>query len=133
MSTSLAAAAFHEMLKFLEVVAEHPSPLSPSQPVDAAWHAFILHTRDYADYCAERFGSYLHHEPGATDVTGGINHTRVLIEARFGTVDGCCWPNASDCQGPDGVLTDCSGEGPGESVPARTGAQVALADCGGAH
>jgi hypothetical protein len=31
--------------------------------IDAAWHAFILHTRDYESYCRERFGRVIHHEP----------------------------------------------------------------------
>jgi hypothetical protein len=28
-----------------------------------AWHAFILHTRDYEHYCRERFGRVIHHQP----------------------------------------------------------------------
>jgi tRNA-dihydrouridine synthase B len=30
--------------------------ISPPEPVDVAWHAFILHTRDYESYCRERYG-----------------------------------------------------------------------------
>ena len=37
--------------------------LSPSKSVDKAWHAFILHTRDYEAYCRERFGRVIHHQP----------------------------------------------------------------------
>ena len=33
-----------------------------------AWHAFILHSRDYERYCMERFGKVIHHQPtGAPD------------------------------------------------------------------
>ncbi len=35
----------------------------PSQVVDAAWHAFILHTRAYAAWCDAAFGHLLHHTP----------------------------------------------------------------------
>jgi hypothetical protein len=35
----------------------------PSQVVDAAWHAFILHTRAYASWCDAGFGRLLHHTP----------------------------------------------------------------------
>ena len=35
----------------------------PSQAVDDAWHAFILHTRAYQRFCTEALGRYLHHTP----------------------------------------------------------------------
>jgi len=37
--------------------------ISPPEPVDKAWHAFVLHTRDYEAYCRERFGRVIHHQP----------------------------------------------------------------------
>ena len=33
--------------------------------LDWMWHSFILHTRDYADFCQRHFGFFLHHEPAA--------------------------------------------------------------------
>ena len=35
----------------------------PSQVVDDLWHAFILCTRDYAQFCQLAFGRFLHHKP----------------------------------------------------------------------
>jgi hypothetical protein len=35
----------------------------PSKAVDAAWHEFILYTRDYTYFCERAFGNYLHHIP----------------------------------------------------------------------
>ena len=35
----------------------------PTKQIDDAWHEFILHTRDYADYCMRRFGKFIHHVP----------------------------------------------------------------------
>ena len=35
----------------------------PSQAVDDAWHAFILSTRHYRDFCERAFGRFLHHTP----------------------------------------------------------------------
>ena len=35
----------------------------PSQVADDAWHAFILHTRVYQDFCNKAFGRFLHHTP----------------------------------------------------------------------
>jgi uncharacterized membrane protein YgcG len=54
---------FEEMLVFLDLAADSKKMLSPPKAVDAAWHAFLLHTRDYEAYCRERFGRVLHHDP----------------------------------------------------------------------
>lgn len=37
----------------------------PSQVVDDLWHEFILHTRDYQEFCSKAFGQFLHHSPAA--------------------------------------------------------------------
>jgi hypothetical protein len=49
----------------------------PSQMVDDAWHAFILHTRVYQDFCTKAYGRFLHHTPAEsmnspTQATAGI-------------------------------------------------------------
>jgi hypothetical protein len=54
---------FGEMLVFLDLCAASDHVLSPPEPVDKAWHAFVLHTRDYDAYCRERFGRLIHHQP----------------------------------------------------------------------
>lgn len=41
--------------------------LSPTKAVDAGWHAFILHTADYAEFCARVLGTFIHHNPVCTD------------------------------------------------------------------
>jgi hypothetical protein len=58
-----AAAWFREMLRFLDLVADSNDFLSPPRSVDVAWHAFILHTRDYEAYCRDRYGRIIHHRP----------------------------------------------------------------------
>jgi hypothetical protein len=35
----------------------------PSRRLDSAWHEFILHTKQYVDYCEANFGTYIHHVP----------------------------------------------------------------------
>jgi hypothetical protein len=35
----------------------------PSQVVDAAWHEFILFTRNYETFCGKALGRFLHHTP----------------------------------------------------------------------
>lgn len=49
----------------------------PSQVVDAAWHEFILFTRNYQVFCDKALGRYLHHTPaeamrGPQDAQEGI-------------------------------------------------------------
>ncbi len=55
---------------FLACLAAQRSPLSkqvgmPSKAVDAAWHEFIVLTKEYASFCEKAFGRYLHHTPKA--------------------------------------------------------------------
>lgn len=59
---------------FLACLAAQRSPLSkevgmPSKAVDAAWHEFIVLTKEYASFCEKAFGRYLHHTPGAMMAT----------------------------------------------------------------
>lgn len=35
----------------------------PTRKADKFWHAHILHTRLYHEFCEEYFGYYLHHTP----------------------------------------------------------------------
>jgi len=42
----------------------------PSKAVDAAWHEFILYTRDYTTFCQRVYGGYLHHMPNDEPSTG---------------------------------------------------------------
>ncbi len=55
---------------FLACLAAQRSPLAkevgmPSKAVDAAWHEFIVLTKEYASFCEKAFGRYLHHTPKA--------------------------------------------------------------------
>jgi len=58
-----ARAWFGEMLVFLDLCARSDDVIAPPKQVDAAWHAFLLHSRDYEAYCRERFGRVIHHQP----------------------------------------------------------------------
>jgi hypothetical protein len=53
-----------QALAFLMACARYPDGhLSPSETVDAGWHAFILHTADYAEFCDRIAGRFIHHRP----------------------------------------------------------------------
>jgi hypothetical protein len=55
---------------FLACLAAQRKPIAkevgmPSKAVDAAWHEFIVLTKEYAKFCEQAFGRYLHHTPKA--------------------------------------------------------------------
>lgn len=53
-----------QTLAFLVACARNPEiPLAPSKAVDHGWHAFILHTREYAEFCDRLAGRFVHHAP----------------------------------------------------------------------
>jgi hypothetical protein len=35
--------------------------------LDLIWHIFIIHTRDYAEFCDKHFGEMIHHSPANSD------------------------------------------------------------------
>ncbi|MBC9714092.1 hypothetical protein H9Y04_16130 [Streptomyces sp. TRM66268-LWL] len=57
-----------QMLAFLAACNRAERPLSPSPLVDDFWHAFLLHTKAYRDFCEAQFGRFLDHQPGYLDV-----------------------------------------------------------------
>jgi hypothetical protein len=60
----------HEQLDtFLSIAVYKKGNLSPSEEIDTVWHNFILDTREYANYCVQRFGKFIHHIPSDKDCT----------------------------------------------------------------
>jgi hypothetical protein len=70
--------------------------LAPSKLVDYGWHAFILHTVDYARFCEQAVGRFVHHVPTDEDA----------IEAAGYTVDHELWGSAADCNQCHAGCTD---------------------------
>lgn len=53
-----------QAIYFLQVCALNPGArLAPSPAVDPGWHAFVLHTREYARFCEQLAGRFIHHAP----------------------------------------------------------------------
>jgi hypothetical protein len=66
-------------------------PLAPPRIVDQAWHHFILQTQDYARFCDEYCGRYIHHQPAdpfaeGKDYGAYRSRTRELAETVFGSL-----------------------------------------------
>lgn len=53
-----------QALAFLRACTLAPETrLAPSKQVDQGWHAFILYTREYTEFCERLAGGYIHHTP----------------------------------------------------------------------
>jgi len=46
-----------------KVCGTRPGICSPTDQIDAAWHEFVLYTQDYAAFCNDMFGRFIHHIP----------------------------------------------------------------------
>ncbi len=94
-----------EFLRFVAlIIDQNDTDVVPSPKVDQFWHAFILHTRQYTDFCNRHLGFYLHHLPSdhwwssseihpATMIVreGGEEETRRRIFDMFPGADGGIW------------------------------------------
>lgn len=63
-------------LGFLSLCAKFPEVnFVPSHLVDIGWHAFILYTCEYQEFCKRIAGHFIHHEPndGEQKIDDGIN------------------------------------------------------------
>ncbi|NUK24082.1 hypothetical protein HRW08_15585 [Streptomyces lunaelactis] len=101
-----------QALAFIDMAGHRTDvPLSPSRKVDPGWHAFILHSHEYADFCHRRFGAFLHHNPlkGQRLRDGAaIKRTVRAIEEMGYVVDHELWGAAAECNAPS-----CCGDGDG--------------------
>ena len=62
-SSSRAKEVFNDVKRFLWMSASSSVNCIPSPVIDEGWHAFVLFTQDYADFCQKYFGQFLHHLP----------------------------------------------------------------------
>ncbi|MEU6014458.1 hypothetical protein ABZ826_10490 [Streptomyces sp. NPDC047515] len=93
---------------FLATGAQRPGlELSPSKLVDVGWHTWILHTVDYAAFCEQVAGRFIHHAPTAEGegAEGSAEAERQrTLEAVSGAgfrIDPDLWPVAA-------IMGDCS-------------------------
>lgn len=75
-----------QALAFLGACAKYPGhSLAPSPIVDIGWHTFILYTREYALFCDDIAGRFIHHVPH--DAPDAPDHAKVPVSVRESTVD----------------------------------------------
>ncbi|WP_433241491.1 glycine-rich domain-containing protein [Streptosporangium sp. CA-135522] len=90
-----------EALAFLGTCAVNPgASLGPSDLVDIGWHTFLMYTEDYARFCEDVAGRFIHHTPDDVEGTEGgaaLAVTIAAIEAAGYPVNKNLWPKGAEC------------------------------------
>lgn len=83
---------------------DHELPFVPSLPLDSLWHAFILNTPRYREFCDRVYGRYLDHVPGKTRrqteqrvFSGPMQFTVEKVNEAFEPVNKRFWRKISYC------------------------------------
>ena len=70
---------------FLYLLLKYPDKLIlPSQEIDEVWHAHILHTREYREFCDLVFGRYIDHSPSEHKLNAQFEVMQDLYNTEFG-------------------------------------------------
>lgn len=106
-----------ETIKYLDAVhiaSQENQKCSPSVIVDNVWHEFILFTKTYTDFCQDRYGRMIHHNPGIkqSDKSNFFGNSIKYIKLYYNEVNQTFWPImeiGADCGGCDGSGGSCNG------------------------
>lgn len=100
-----------QTVAFLRLCAAEPNgEHGPSPLVDIGWHTFILHTREYDEFCQSVAGYFIHHCP-----VGGkgenhencVDYTVEALRSRGIVADELLWFGVAECGGKK-CYSDCS-------------------------
>ncbi|WP_133908801.1 glycine-rich domain-containing protein [Actinophytocola oryzae] len=112
-SPDFAGRVMDQALAFLGTSAVHRGePLSPSRAVDDGWHMFVLHTRDYREFCRRIAGRFIDHVPtggppgGSGEWASAVRRTVAAMRRAGYQVDDVLWFSAADCTGCHGGCHD---------------------------
>ena len=91
-----------QALAFLATCAANPGAgLGPSDTVDIGWHAFLMYTREYAEFSHRIAGRFIHHNPddvpGDSETGSSLADTIKAMEAAGYRVDPVVWPTSAEC------------------------------------
>lgn len=103
-----------ELKRYLVLCAAYPEEsLGMKGPADNLWHTFIMYTKEYARFCREIAGRFIHHSPSSEeDKRSGKAHADyarflMLYQKHFGGPPMHIWPQMPSML-PVGADADCS-------------------------
>lgn len=80
---------------FMAATQSQSKPLYPTPRIDEGWHTFLLFTKEYAEFCDDFFGNFLHHIPrhlsDPVTRTEDLYPTVDAMHAAFGGVPSDNW------------------------------------------
>jgi len=119
----------NEMKRFLYLCGtSNDGPFAPSTPIDEAWHAFILFTEDYENFCKEFFGRFIHHRPRRKgEPAAKVDRARLTLfaaRAHFGHLS-AIWNYTNK----NGTLLDANLTTDGTTAEANCGPGACAAIC----
>ncbi len=106
--------AFSEFIKFMSIVKSSSAPVGMfSKEVDSVWHEFIIHTKQYFEFCQDYFGRYIHHIPTENTKdnrykTPTFESFKTQYEKRFGQLSPLWATNNGECWSTPGCSNDVS-------------------------
>ena len=104
----LSGGAMLEFKRFLALPLLYPGPQKfpfvPSLPLDELWHAFVLNTPRYREFCDRVYGQYLDHVPDKSRketekkiMRGPMQFTVESISKTFDNVNKLYWKQSAFC------------------------------------
>lgn len=121
-----ARGVFEDTKRFLYLGKIAKKSIRPTKTIDEGWHAFVLHTKDYAAFCTRFLGGFIHHQPDSSGISAeakqaSFDYTNQIATDIFGDDLGNAWKNS--------MLGDCeSGMNPGDCSP-DSNCESAPSDC----
>ncbi|MEV5885688.1 hypothetical protein AB0L74_23720 [Streptomyces sp. NPDC052020] len=123
MTDDQGARGVNQLAAFLAVAANTTEKAAPSLRVDLFWHAFVLHTKPYADFCQALGGGFIHHVPDRSNAghnpaegRAAMRRTAEMIRAAGFHTDAEFWPinGAADCTQSYAGCSDSPNTGKGK-------------------
>ena len=109
-STDVAEQIMTATCQYLELCAKFPKQSHvPSKQVDIGWHAFLMYTREYADFCNRLGGHFIHHCPNDDQVVSEADSSQTvafMLEQGI-EFDPKLWNAAGQCTSSCHPSNDC--------------------------
>ena len=94
-----------EFLRFVALRQQFDGTLVPSESIDKFWHAFILYTEEYTEFCERHLGGYMHHRPqdhfaSTAAISIASRRTMEHLNEMFQDYDRSVWSKSAICCDP---------------------------------